>query len=122
MCDAASELTDGLHLLRMKELLAGPLQFYLSFASFSQVTGNLGEADQLTIVVDGVNHHARPESAAVFPDAPALGLVAPLPLRRFQRPPRHAGLDVLLRVKPGKMLADDFGCRVTLDSLGARIP
>ena len=66
--DAAGELADALHLLGLPQLLLGgpPL---------GQVARDLGKADQLALaVVNRIDHHARPEPAAVLADPPTLGL------------------------------------------------
>ena len=59
---AAGELTHGLHLLRLEQLLARLLQLHLGFAPLGEIAGDLGEADKLAVVVDGIDHHARPRS------------------------------------------------------------
>jgi hypothetical protein len=44
-------------------------------AALGDVAGDLGEADQLAVLVaDRVDHHAGPEAGAVLAHAPALGL------------------------------------------------
>ena len=67
--DAAGELADAFHLLRLPQPLFGG-------APFGQIARDLGEADQLSIrVLNRIDDDARPEPAAVLADAPAFGLV-----------------------------------------------
>ena len=65
MCDAAGELADRLHLLRLPQAFLGGLLL-------GQVTRHLGEADQFPLfVVDRLDDDVRPEPAAVLAHAPA---------------------------------------------------
>ncbi len=63
---AAGEVPQGLHLLGLEQLLAGPFQFAFGFDPVGDVTGYLGEADQPAIAVaDRIDHHVGPEATAV---------------------------------------------------------
>ena len=95
---SAGQLPERLHLLRPEQLLARFLEPQLRLALLGHVAGDLGEADQLAVVVtDRVDHDARPEARAVLAAAPALGLVAAGLARRFQRPFRARPLSTVLR-------------------------
>ena len=64
-----------LHLLRLGKLLLRPLQRLLRLPPLGDVARDLGEADQLAVVVaDRVDDDAGPEARAVLAHAPALGL------------------------------------------------
>jgi hypothetical protein len=58
-------------------LLLNCLEFLLSFEPFSNVTSDLGKADELTgaLVTNRVNDNRRPKLGAVFANAPAFGFV-----------------------------------------------
>src|SRR5205823_2080273 len=70
--DAAGELSDGLHLLRHRERVAGALQRLLGAAAFADVADDLSKADRLAALV---LHHANaalgPEPGAVVTNKPA---------------------------------------------------
>ena len=119
----AGQLADGVHLLGVEQGLAGAVQRILRFFAFGDVARDLGEAQQLSLLIAyGVNDDMRPETAAVLAQPPAFGFELAFPRRGFQRAGRHAPGAVLRRVEIGKMLADDFRRAVALDALGAGIP
>ena len=120
---APGQLAQRLHFLRPEQLLSRFFEPELRLALLGLVAGNLGEADQLAVVVlDGVDDHARPEARAVLANPPALGFVAARLPGRLERVRGHAGVEVLGGVEAAEMLADDFVGRITLDSRGARVP
>ena len=87
--DAAGELAERLHLLRLGELLLHPLERDLRVAPLGDVAGDLGEADQLAVVVaDRIDDDAGPEERAVLADAPAFLLEAPVSRGDLQAPAR----------------------------------
>ena len=99
----AGKLAERLHLLRLEQLLARFLQPQLGFAPLGHVAGDLGEADQLAVIVaDGVDHHAGPEAAC----RPCARASLPPRSGRFargrQRALGHAGVEVLGRVETAK--------------------
>jgi len=101
VCHSAGELADGLHFLRLQQPLARLLELLLGQVPFRDIARHLGKADQLArIVVDRVDHHACPKSAATLADAPALGLVAAFSGRSLERARRHVFALVVLRVEP----------------------
>ena len=67
--DAAGELTDAFHFLRLAKPLVGR-------APFGQVARDLGKSDDLALrVPDRVDHDAGPEPASILADPPAFRLV-----------------------------------------------
>ncbi len=69
MCDAAGELPDRLHLLRLSQLLFGR-------ALFRHIAGHFGKSHQVApLVMDRMEHDTGPELRAVLADAPAFALV-----------------------------------------------
>ena len=77
MRDAAGDLADAFHLLRLPRALVGR-------APFGEVARDLRKAEQLAFgVLDRVDDDARPEPASVLADPPSLGFVlAGLPCSR----------------------------------------
>ena len=119
--DAAGELAERLHLLRLGELLAGLLERDLRLVLGGDVAGELGEADQLAgIVADGVHHHAGIEAAAVLAHQPALRLELALARGRDERLLRHVAGANLLGKEDAEMLADDLVGAVAFDALRRR--
>ena len=90
--DAAGQLADRLHLLRLRKLLLRALQRLLRLAPLGDVARDLGEADQLAgRIADRVDDDARPEGRAVLAHPPALGLELALAPCGLERARRHAG-------------------------------
>ncbi len=90
------------------ELLLHRLEPELRVAALGDVARDLGEADQLAVLVDRIDHHARPEEGAVLADAPAFFLVAALFPCDAERAGGLAIRPVGLGIETGKMLADDL--------------
>src|SRR5690606_5979377 len=86
------------------------------------VTGDLGEADQLAVLPDRVDQDMGTEPAAVLAHPPALGLVTAIARGDAERTLRFAALDVLLRIEPREVLADHLGIGIALDPLAAGVP
>ncbi len=123
MRDAAGQLPDRLHLLRLHQCRAGLFQRLLGMLLFGHVAGNLGEAEQLAFgIEDAIDHDTGPEAAAVLAHAPAFALVASLFGGDRQCPRRGAGRAVLLRIELREMPADDLVGGVALDTLAAEVP
>ena len=94
--DAAGELAERLHLLRLGELLARLFERDLRLVLLGDVARHLGEADQLAgLVADRVDHRGRIEAAAVLAHAPALRFELALARGGRQRLRRLAGRAVL---------------------------
>ena len=51
MCDAAGQLTKRLHFLRLRELFMCPFERFLRVAPLGDVARDLGEADELAVLV-----------------------------------------------------------------------
>ena len=63
MRDAARELPYGVHFLRLEQSFLGEFEGALRFAPFGNVPRNLGEADEIPIVVvDRVEDDAGPKA------------------------------------------------------------
>src|SRR5204862_6762922 len=105
MRNAARQLSDGLHLAGLQQLLAGALEQFLRFSLGGDVAGDLGKADQRALlIVDRFEDGTGGKTAAVLSDAPALGDNLPLPGGFTQHLRRHAGALFLLGVKARKVL------------------
>ncbi|MNN70291.1 hypothetical protein D3C81_1861350 [compost metagenome] len=87
MGDTATELTDGLQLLRLEQRFAGYLQFPLGLGRFADVAGDLGKPqDRPGFTADRVDDHVGEKARAVLAHAPALLFKPPFAGRHFQRP------------------------------------
>jgi len=101
----------------------GFVQTVFHLSALAEIACNFAEAKQFAVmVVNRGNGDARPETRAVFADAPAF-LLNPAVLSclrehvlRFMDP------TVCFGVETREMAADDFLGRVTLDALRAAIP
>ena len=122
MRHAAGQLAERVELLRFRELLVHLLELELGLAALGNVPGDLGEADELAVLVDGVDDDAGPEERAVLADAPAFLLVAALFAGNAQGAERLAVGAVDFGIEAGKVLPDDFVGRVALDPLAADVP
>ena len=81
-------------------LLQQPNPLLFRLASFREIVGHLGEADELVVFVsDGAQNNARPEAAAVLAQAPALLLKASDARRHLQLGLRLARRDIFQRIK-----------------------
>jgi hypothetical protein len=76
MRHAAGQLAERVELLRFRQLLVHLFELELGLAALGNVPGDLGEADEIAVLVDWVDDDAGPEEGAVLADAPAflLGL------------------------------------------------
>src|SRR5258708_39389596 len=114
--DTAGELADGLHLVRVAELI-------LDGTAIRQVACDLGKADQYSgFVVDRVDDHVCPKLAAVLTDTPAFCLVSSRGTRRFDAALRDTGSLVRSPIKAREVMADDVLGRVSLDPLRSGVP
>ena len=121
--DAAGQLADRFHLLRLEERLPGQLEFLLRAAALGDVARDLGEAEQAAVgAADRIDHDVRPEPRAVLAHAPAFLLETSLPLGRVEGAGGFAGGAIFLRVETREMLADDLLRPVALDAFRAGIP
>ena len=108
MGDAAGQLAERVELLQFRKLLMHLLELELGLAALGNVPGDLGEADEIAVLVDGVDDDAGPEEGAVLADAPAFLLVAALFAGDAQGAERLAVGAVDFGVEAGKMLPDDL--------------
>ncbi len=121
--DAAGELAERLHLLRLGELLAGLLERDLRLVLRCDVAGDLGKADQFAgIVANGIDHHAGKEAAAVlaYPPALRLELASRPPPLRAPRSPARRRVRSSGGVELAEMPADDLVRAVALESAPRR--
>ena len=119
---AASKLAERVELLQFREMLLHLFEFELGVTALGDVAGDLGKADQSAVFMDRIDDHAGPEEGAVLADAPAFLFVAAVVFRDLQRACGLAVGAVGLGVEAGKMLAEDFPGRITLDPLAADVP
>ena len=122
MRHAAGQLAECVELLRFRKLLLHLLELELGFAALGNVPGDLGEADELAVLVDGVDDDAGPEEGAVLADAPAFLFIAALFPGNSQGAQRLAVGAVDFGIEAGEVLPDDFVGRITLDPLAADVP
>ncbi len=120
--DAAGQLAERVELLRFRELLMHLFELELGFAALGNVPGDLGETDEVAVLVDGIDDDAGPEEGAVLADAPAFLLVAALFPGDAQGAERLAVRAVDFGVEAGEMLPNNFVGRIALDPLAAAIP
>ncbi len=105
------------------ELLFGLSQFLFGCLALGEITRDLGEADQFSIAVSNrVDNHMRPEPRAIHANTPVLAL-EPLPFSRgFKRLGGKPQFPVLRHKEFGKVLTDNFGLGITLESGSAGVP
>ena len=121
--DAAGQLAERLHLLRLGELLLRALERCLRLPSLGDVARDLHEAgERAHLVADRLDHDARPEQALVAPHPPALDHAFALVGGELEGARRLAALLLLLGIEPTEMLADDFRRRVLVNALRAHVP
>jgi hypothetical protein len=121
--DAAGQLADRLHLLRLEQRFPRRVEMLLGLPPFGEVARDLGEAQQRARrAADGIDDHMRPEVRAVLAHPPAFGLELAGALGRLQRGRRNAACDVLLGIEQREVPADHFPGCIALEALGAGIP
>ena len=121
--DAAGQLADRLHFLRHRELFARLHQFLLGVAPLGCIADDVGEADQVSVVIADHGDRAGDENQrAVLSDAPSLDFVLVFLDGQFQRAVRFAGAALVRPIEYPEMLADDFFRGVADDLLGGAVP
>src|ERR1700712_2996787 len=98
------------------------LQGLGGLASFGDVAGDLGKADQLSLFVNRVDHDGGEESRAVLANPPALGLESSVLARDGKGNRRHPCLAIFRGIEHSEILADDLGGFIALDAPGAGVP
>ena len=123
MGDAAGQMTDRLHLLRLHQCFPRAFEGLFRFLAFGDVPRDLGEADKHALAIaDRVDDDVRPELRAVLADAKAFSFESPFTPRCFKRDRGKPGLAVFLGIKDREVLADDLFRLVALDPFRARVP
>ena len=108
MGHAAGQLAERVELLRFRELLLHLLELELRLAALGNVAGDLGEADEIAVLVDGVDDDAGPEEGAVLAHAPAFLFIPALFPGNSQGALRLAVHAVDFGIEAGEVLPDDF--------------
>ncbi len=117
--DAAGQLADGVHLLRLEQRLPCLVEMLLGLSPLGEIARDLREAQKLAgRAADRVDDDMRPEARAVLAHAPALGLELAGALGRLQRGRRKPTLDVLVRIEDREVLPDHFMGGIALEALG----
>ena len=81
-----------------------------------------GEADEIAVLVDGVDDDAGPEEGTILANAPAFLFIPALFPGNSQGAQRLAVGPVDFGIEAGEVLPDDFLWRIALDPLAANIP
>src|SRR3984957_12731557 len=89
---------------------------------FGNVAGNLGEADELTPLIQRINDNRGEELRAILAYPPSLGLELSAATGCFEGARRQPGLTIFLGIEHLEVPADDFIRVVSLDALGAGVP
>ncbi len=120
---AAGKLSDGFHLLRLDENLAGLLEGRLRLPALREIAGDLRESQKLSVRrPDRVNDDAGPEAGPVLPDTPALVLEFSFRRGGFEGVFRQPGAAILLGVKAREVLAENLRGLVALEAPGPGVP
>ena len=115
--DAAGELSDGFHLLRLHQLFARLLQLQLRLAPFGKIAGYLGKTDEPAVVIaNRIDHRIGPELRAVLAAAPSFQFVATLAGCALKRLRRHSRRAIFGRVEHREMPPDHLRFAVALDA------
>ena len=114
--DAAGQLADRFHLLRMPKLR-------LHRPALRHVARDLGEAEHLARgILDRVDDDVGEEARTVLAHAPGFRFEPAVPQRRFESAQRHSGCLVLGGIEDAEVAPDDLVAGIALDSFGAFIP
>src|SRR5260370_41247676 len=114
---ATGQLAECIELLGFRELFLHLLELELSLAAFGDVAGDLGKADELVVLADGIDDDTGPEEGAVLADAPALFFIPALFFGDLEGAQRLAVGSVCFGIEAGKLLAADLLRRISLDPL-----
>ena len=91
-------------------------------SGIGHVAGDLREAVEPTVVVEGVDRSISPEAGPVLAKPPPLVIGASLAFGLAQDAFRPPSFDVLRRIEHRDVLTDHFVRLVSLDALGALVP
>src|SRR5262249_260706 len=123
MGDAAGQLPDRLHFLRLQRARPREGEFHFGLALVRDVAGDLGKANMGSLLVeDRVDHHVGPELTAVLALTQHFGFELSFAERRLERLLWGARADIFLGVEFGEVLADDLAGSIALDPFGTRVP
>ena len=123
MGDAAGQLAERFHLLRLCKLITRGLQPCLRLAPFRDVARDLGKARQVVgLIADGLDHHRRPELAAVLPHTPTFGLILSLPCSHRQGLCGDPGRLIGCGIEDGKAPPQNLLGGVALDAVCPLVP
>src|ERR1700674_5343447 len=86
------------------------------------VARNLGETNELTVLVESINHDRREEFRAILAHAPALRLELPLLSGNPEGTGRQTRLAILHRIEHLEVPADDLVRLISLDAFGTCVP
>ena len=121
--NAARQLAERFHLLRLRELLLRPLERCLRLPSLGNVACNIDEPDEgARLVANRLDDGARPEQTLVAPYAPAFDGAFALVGGHMERARGLATELLLLGVEPAEMLPDDFRRGVLVNALRPHVP
>ena len=106
MGDAAGQLADRVHLLRLDDGVTRGVERLLRFAPFGQVAGDLGKTEQLALgIANAVDDDIGPEARSILANAPSFGFEPAIAfggMERARGQPRHP---ILFRIEAGEILA-----------------
>src|SRR5262249_44779375 len=123
MRDASGELTDGLHFLRLKQLLSGQTESLIGCPPLGDIAGDLCERDPLTsVVVDCVDDDTRPETGSVLADLQHLIFEFTTSRSDIEGVIGQTVALCIVCVEEGRMAADNFFWPITHDALSPHIP
>ncbi len=123
MGDAAGQVSDGFHFLRLNQRLARFFKLLLGFLSLGDIPRDFRISEQRTVgIADGVDDDVGPESRPVLTDAPAFLFEASLARGRLEGALWLAGFPILVGIEHREMLADGLVREVALDPLRAQVP
>ena len=116
MSDAAGQLTDGVHLLRLEQRRLSLTKSALRFLLLRDVAGDLGKAEKCAVWrTNWIDNNMGPEATSILSDAPPFVLESTLPRRRLKGPLRLAPCAIFGRVELREMLAENFRTRYPLN-------
>ncbi len=104
------------------ELVFAGIERHVSLVPFGNVAGDLGEADQFAVFVNGIDDDGGEKPGSILALAPAFGLELSVLPGRLQGLRRHSRVTIRRQVKHPEMPADGFRGLIALDASGPGIP